>query len=253
MINKRVDETINVTISFDSALATSEIISSIDNVSILPSGEAVVSNSGIFSSGKEVVVSIANGEDGSEYSFNLRVITDGGQTLEWSDIITVSNPILVATWNSSMVIVLRQMIGDFTAPYQYSDSRLRFMIVVAGIISSNDVIFNNTYTIDVEGVTISPDPVVVGDTNFIHLTCLKAAQLIAESEHKTASRSAISHKDGPASLDTRGIADNLKSVAQGKAVDYDRAVKEYRIGHGSPGTSIVGPYNLYDSENGEER
>jgi len=131
------------------------------------------------------------------------------------------------------------MIGDNGAVPTYSDDSLEKMLVTAGVFVDVDAGFE--YTIDLSTPDITPDP--SSDQNFISLICLKARTLIADGEYRNAARTALSHRDGPASIDTRARADNLKQVAKDSADEYARALESYNFGDGSVGIGIVSPYN----------
>ena len=103
--------------------------------------------------------------------------------------------------------------------------------------------FNNTYTVDVAGNSISPDPVGEKDSDFTVLTVYKTACIILGSELKTEAANAISIKDGPSAIDLRGVAATLTTLYQELCAKYDKAQLDYRTGKGMIGQSILGPYS----------
>ena len=109
---------------------------------------------------------------------------------------------------------------------------------------SLEIDFENTYSIDVDSVTLTPDPTASGnkDDSFINLVCLKTARLLLGSELKTHSLNAISLRDGPSSLDLRGIVAGLSILFEDIAKRYEDAVLQYKL-NGVVGEAILGPYS----------
>jgi hypothetical protein len=151
----------------------------------------------------------------------------------------------MATWKELMPLIVRQMIGDVSLTPQYSDASLQSMICVAGIMTTRELDFRYPYQIDAITIDISPDPVSVGDHDFLGLVCLKATVFIADGEYRNAARMAISQRDGPSHIDTKGIAENLKTISLAKAKVYEDAKIHYEVGDGSLGKAILGPYNAF--------
>jgi len=149
----------------------------------------------------------------------------------------------MATWQDVMPVIIRQMIGDTTTPTQYSDASLQSLICVAGVMTVRELDFRYNYVIDITAISISPDPVIMMDHDFLGLVCLKATVFLAEGEYRNAARMAISQRDGPSHIDTKGIAENLKVAAATRAKEYEDAKIHYEVGDGSLGEAILGPYN----------
>lgn len=242
MIYKKASETINSSITFTQALSATETVVSIINTNVTPSG-ATISASVISDDTKGVILTITGGTDNTYYTISVAVLTTGGQRLVYHETLSVSDKQSIPSWDISMTIMLRSMIGDSVHPYQYPDRTLRSLIAVSGILVCQDLAFN--YIVDVANITISPDPVINNDMNFMALTCYKAALLLADGEHRNAAKMAIVHKDGPASIDAKGIGDNLKIITAARKKQYEDAAFDYKIGNGSPGVGIVGAYNAF--------
>lgn len=151
-------------------------------------------------------------------------------------------------WQSVMTTILRAMIGDMGATPQYSDASLQSLIAVAGVMTTRELDFTVIYTIDVNSVSISPDPTVGKfDHDFVGLVCLKAALFIADGEHRNSAKIAISHRDGPSHIDAKGVAENLKAIAKSRKEAYEDAKVHYEVGDGTLGKAILGPYNAFIS------
>ena len=150
-------------------------------------------------------------------------------------------------WQDTMVPIVRGLIFDLTSPYTYSCTRLEELIAVAAVLVTQELTFSTTYTIDLEAVTITPDP--SSDEDFVALVCLRTACLISHGEHRDAAKKAISVKDGPAFVDTKDRAKHLGDLAEDACTAYSRAKVNYQIGDGSLGRVIVGPYAAGNSTN----
>jgi hypothetical protein len=144
-----------------------------------------------------------------------------------------------------MVPLLRDLIGDDVSAFDYSDDRLRDVLVHAGVSVIMEVDFANTYTINVNRQDISPDPVTgTAEIAFQVLVTRKAAYIMLRGEYRRASDKALSVRDGPSSIDGRGIADHKKNLMSAAFSEYDKARIAYLTGNGMHGTGIVTPYNM---------
>ena len=150
-------------------------------------------------------------------------------------------------WNVDLVLMLRSLIGDLDRS-KYTNERLKQILVVGAFNVKNDADFNTDYTVDVGEVSISPDPIDGNDLDFSSLTVYKSACILLGSEVKTESANAISIKDGPSSIDLRGVSGSLSSLYKDLCQKYDDLLIKYRYekgsGSGTPaGTAVLGPYS----------
>ena len=145
-----------------------------------------------------------------------------------------------------MTTVVRHLVNDIDASsYTFSTDRVETTILVAAQLLIMNVDFNNTYDINVEASTLSPDPTDTGtkDDPFIALACLRAACIIIGSEIRKESGNAINIKDGPSAIDLRGVTSTLTVLYQDLCKKYDEALIDYRAGNSVSGQSILGPYS----------
>ncbi len=150
------------------------------------------------------------------------------------------------SWQGQMTTVVRHLVNDVDASsYTFSTDRVETTILVAAQLLIMNVDFNNTYDINVEASTLSPDPTDSGtkDDPFIALACLRAACIIIGSEIRKESGNAISIKDGPSAIDLRGVTSTLTVLYQDLCKKYDEALLDYRAGNSVSGQSILGPYS----------
>jgi hypothetical protein len=108
-----------------------------------------------------------------------------------------------------------------------------------------NVDFNNSYTINVESCSLSPDPTDAGtkDNPFINLVSLRTACIILGGEIRSESGNAISIKDGPSAIDLRGVSQVLATLYKDLSDRYDHTLLEYRAGNSIAGHAILGPYS----------
>jgi hypothetical protein len=150
------------------------------------------------------------------------------------------------SWQGQMSTMVRHIINDLDASaYKYSANRIETSILVSAQLVTLQTDFNNTYTINVEQCSLSPDPTDTDtrDDAFINLTCLKTACVIVGSEVRSESTNAISIKDGPSAIDLRGVASTLIILYQDLCKKYDQLVLDYRAGGSVAGQAILGPYS----------
>lgn len=122
------------------------------------------------------------------------------------------------------LIILRHLIDD-TDSTVYSDERLIELLYISAIYVNMDV--GASYSVNTCSQTISPTP----DSSFSTLTALKAACLLVRSTQKTSAQNEFTVTDGPATVNLKGIAANLKTSADGFCNQYDRAKMGYLMGN----------------------
>jgi|TARA_R110001583_G_scaffold162445_2_gene314674 hypothetical protein len=145
-------------------------------------------------------------------------------------------------WKIDLVLMLRSLIGDLDNA-KFTDERLKQILVFGAYNVVNDADFSTTYTVDVASVSISPDPISGDDTDFTTLTVYKSACILLGSEVKTEASNAISIKDGPSSIDLRGVTQNLNLMYQDFCSKYDDMLKTYQYNNTLVGQAVLGPYS----------
>lgn len=147
-------------------------------------------------------------------------------------------------WQTEMVRIVRHLINDVDAT-SYADDRLEETILVSAQLVLHEIDFDNTYTVDVDGLSLSPDPTGLAnkDNAFINIISLKSACVILSSEVRTHGLNAIKMSDGPSSIDMTGIAKNIASSSQDMCSRYEHAVMQYKAGGSVAGQAILGPYS----------
>lgn len=150
------------------------------------------------------------------------------------------------SWQGQMSTVVRHLIDDLdSSSYKYSDHRVETAILVSAQLTTMNVDFNNTYDINVEACTLSPDPTDsdTKDNPFVNLVSLRAACIIIGGEIRSESGNAISIKDGPSAIDLRGVSATLTALYKDLCEKYDHLLLEYRAGNAVAGHIITGPYS----------
>jgi hypothetical protein len=145
-----------------------------------------------------------------------------------------------------MSTILRYLINDVdSSKYTYSDHRIETTLLVASQLVTLEVDLLNDYTINVETCTLTPDPTETGtrDDGFINLVCLKASCIMVGSEIRSEASNAISIKDGPSSIDLRGVTGTLAVLYKDLSEKYERTLLNYKTGNSVGGQSILGPYS----------
>ena len=145
-----------------------------------------------------------------------------------------------------MTTIVRHLVNDIdSSSYTFATDRVETTILVAAQLMIMNVDFNNTYEINVEASTLSPDPpdTDTKDNPFIALACLRSACIIIGSEIRKESGNAISIKDGPSAIDLRGVTNTLTVLYQDLCKKYEDALLDYRAGNSVVGQSVLGPYS----------
>jgi len=147
-------------------------------------------------------------------------------------------------WQSEMVTLVRHLVDDVDAS-TYTDDRIEQAIVVSAQTASIEIDFEQTYTIELDCPTITPDPTDSAnkDDPFINLVSLKTACLILSSEIKTEAGKSISVSDGPSTINMG--QSNLKAAElrwKYLCGQYEDLKLQYKAG-GNLGIAILTPYS----------
>lgn len=138
-------------------------------------------------------------------------------------------------WKTEAIQILRTVIGDLDMPQLYTDNRLTTLLIIASVQVINETDFDNIYVVDITEQTIIPDPsdvtiVAIKDNLFICLISLKAAVLLINAEMKSFVQSGgINIKDGPSSIDTKGVFANYILLSKQYLSDYEYLKMNYKI------------------------
>jgi len=149
------------------------------------------------------------------------------------------------SWQGQISTIVRHLVNDLDeTDYKYSDNRIEKSILVSSFLVINDANFNNTYTVNVEQCSLSPDPTdtQTKDDAFVALVALKTASLIIGSEVRSEASNAISIKDGPSAIDLRGVSSTLLALYKDLSEKYSALLQDHIIGNVIAGQAILGPY-----------
>lgn len=154
-------------------------------------------------------------------------------------------------WTTSLVLMVRYLINDIDSA-TYSDARLKQSIVIAAQLASLDVTYDKTYTINIDAVTITPDPFdETQDSGFINLIALRSALLIFSNEAKLASTLGLRVTDGPSTIDVSGrLSSALRLLDSAKAA-YEKAKVDYVIGQARGFQAVTTPYTVPSISGGD--
>jgi len=134
-------------------------------------------------------------------------------------------------WNNELVLIVRHLIGDLCGS-AYSDDRLEETILVAAQMTLSEFSFNNTYTVDVDAFTLSPDPTTTSpkDDIFIGLVSLKAACILARGALRdAAAREGIKVKDKMGEIVIQGRFKAAQDLSKTYCDAYQRSKFEYAM------------------------
>lgn len=147
------------------------------------------------------------------------------------------------TWQNELVRIVRFLINDLDAS-SYTDERLEETILVAAQLIYPSMDFDNTYTIDVDTLVLSPDPTTLStkDNWFINIACLKTACIILGSEVKTLAAQAYRVTDGPSTIDISNAYKATKELYDELNDKLDNLIFNYRAGNSVAGEAIMTPY-----------
>ena len=147
------------------------------------------------------------------------------------------------SWQETTTIMVRTLIDDLDPTnYTYSNERIEQTTLVAAQFINSQADFQNDYVVDLSQFTLTPDPTNdPADNDFINLISCKSACIILGSEVKARSGQAISIKDGPSTIDMRGVAGSLQKLHDQCAAKCEQMMMDYKAGKSIAGQSILGP------------
>ena len=148
-------------------------------------------------------------------------------------------------WNIDLVLMTRVLINDINTPQTYVDEYIQRVLITAGIMVDAEIPLSLDYSYNISALTISPDPVVSGDSVFIALVPLKSACILLQGEFKQALSQGIKVRDGDSAIDTsvsfRGYRDILEL---GPCAAFEK-LKWSLLASGKAsvvGKAVLGPY-----------
>ena len=147
-------------------------------------------------------------------------------------------------WQDNMVQMLRVVIFDLETTPTYSDSRLEEMLIASAHLVTQDIDFSTSYSVDILGQSITPDPTDQNDKEFVNFVVLKAACLADQSTLRSKVNSAgVSVRLGPSAIST---SNNVKGfeilLNQGPCSAYEKMKWEYELGNANAIRAVLSPF-----------
>lgn len=154
------------------------------------------------------------------------------------------------SWQIEIPIIVRTLINDLEDQPVYSDERLKQIISVAAKYVQFDVVLDYSYTVDVVGGNISPDPTIINDDIFVSLVSLKAACIVDQSALRTkAALEGIRASLGSANLTIKGSLEGfIKILENGPCSLYEELTSHWDVSQATAIRAILGPFvgNKFD-------
>lgn len=154
------------------------------------------------------------------------------------------------SWQRHLTNIVRVLINDMDAPFEYSDERMQQVIVVAAKYVQFDVNLDHIYQVNIITPAITPDPTIDDDEIFLSLVGLKAACIFDQGTFRTkAALEGIDTKLGPASLSFGGtIAGYRDIIEHGACGLYDELTSHWDVRNATAFAAVLSPFvnNRYD-------
>lgn len=129
------------------------------------------------------------------------------------------------TYLESAVTKLRAMINDLDdSDYTYTDDRLKKLYLISAC-SVLPNITEDVYEIDLENLTISPEP----NQEISNLVLLKSACVLSRSEAKSNAGCNVRVIDGPSTIMMDGIFKATKEMADSFCEEYEKEKAKYLL------------------------
>lgn len=147
------------------------------------------------------------------------------------------------TWQNEISRIVRFIVNDLDA-ISYTDERLEETILVAVQLLIDGIDFDNTYTVDVDTLVLSPDPTTLTtkDNFFINVVAIKTACIILGSEAKTLAAQSMRIKDGPSSIDISSAYQSVHQLFKELCDKLDKMIMDHKAGNSVAGQAVLTPY-----------
>ncbi len=158
-------------------------------------------------------------------------------------------------WQDVLVTAVRALSNDTGSPPNFSDDRIIESLLISALVVSAEYSSAITYTVDLNGKDITPDPIDQNDVPFTTLIILKAACILTINAYTGAAGNGISIRDGDSQIDLskafKGYADIillgpcksyqnlLKHLQQQKAMSGGKAIASPGLSHPSFSWSYI--------------
>lgn len=146
--------------------------------------------------------------------------------------------------------MVRILINDMEDVPTYTDNRLQFALLIGAQFVNNEFTMQHNYIINLNTMTITPDPVPENDTTnsdgwMLNLSTLKTAIFMLRNDLKLAALSAWSIKDIDVNIDLRNLAQYKKALLDDleKMWEIDRA--QYAVGVSPSCAAVLTPINIW--------
>lgn len=160
----------------------------------------------------------------------------------------------MAVWQSLCTTIVRHLIDDLDENNpRYSDNRIQQAIVIAGLMSAQEFPFSVTYSFDVEGPDILPDPGATEtyDGQAVALFTLKAACILDVNRYQNRVGTGVKVTEGDASVDlTTGFKGYVDIITLGPCASYTKLLADLQVKSSmSAGKAVLGPFSHSDAGN----
>ena len=143
------------------------------------------------------------------------------------------------TWDVDLVLMVRVITNDLNGTNR-SDEEIQRTLVASCILVQQDIDLAYDYACDINALTITPDPVVVGDMTAQALLPLHAACLINQGDYRCAVSCGAKVRDGDSQVDTTAAFKGYKDILElGPCAGYAALRDSINRGN-SPTTSRSG-------------
>ena len=148
-------------------------------------------------------------------------------------------------WDTTMITMLRILIQDYESE-EFSDDRLKQILVVAAQYVVDEMVFDTTYTINVVTPDISPDPTASDPdhTEFINFTVLKAACVLDIGSMRAAALvNGLDASCGPVKMKVARRVEGFGTlIDKGYCAAYEEAKKQYNFGNTKHIRAVLSPF-----------
>lgn len=145
-------------------------------------------------------------------------------------------------WYPYLVVGLRSLINDLADTQEFSDDRLRQMLIIAAYQVNVEIDLETDYDVDIVAQTISPDP--SDDDIFNNFVLLKAACILDQGRFRTkAALSGLRAKCGPVEMQTLNHLQGFKDLIDfGPCKSYETLKNEFSFNKTSHIKAILSPF-----------
>lgn len=147
-------------------------------------------------------------------------------------------------WQDVVPTLMRYAINDVDDPQRYTDDRLETAWLVGLNYILNEFSFTNSYQLNLQTLSVNPDPVTYNDMWPVNLAVMKAAIMMVSNDLRLSALQGWKIRDIDMQVDFTEMYKGNKIILDEMQKMYDRARLTYSMAVNPSHAAILTPFNI---------